>query len=146
MKPFLLFAIFALFQSTELLAEIQVSKGFRIEVAHPGVGAGARHMVISDMGTLFVRLRSSQGIIALRDEDGDGRFEKQVGYERPAGTGIKIHKGYLYYSTVTDIFREKLVKGLIDQKGQREQIVSGLTYSGGHGAKPFTFDAKCCCA
>src|SRR6185295_17767675 len=80
---------------------------------------GARHLAVNDNGDIYVKLRAVHpdgGNVALRDEDNDGKadiikkfsvYTDSFGY----GTAMRIHDGYLYYSSSGDVFRCKLRPG-----------------------------------
>jgi hypothetical protein len=79
----------------------------------------ARHLAVNDNGDIYVKLRASYpdgSNVALRDENNDGKadiikkfsvYTDSFGY----GTAMRIHDGYLYYSSTGDVFRCKLRPG-----------------------------------
>ncbi len=110
-----------------------------------------RHIAVSDIGDVYVALRSGQarfgqtdepgGIAALRDTDGDGVADvvRRFG---PADidTGLAIRDGYLYASSMTRIYAWPLSGGLVPA-GEPEIVVAELPQSGsGHRTKPIAFD------
>lgn len=124
-------------------AGLQLPEGFTAEVAHEGVGR-ARHIVIRDNGDMYVRLREMHeeggGIAALRDEDGDGRFDRVEYFADHAGTGIAIHDGYLYASSDTEVYRWQLPEDELVPEGEPEIVVQGFPDQDSHAAKAFTID------
>ena len=76
----------------------------------------ARHIAVNDNGDIYVKLRNVRkdgGNAVLRDTNRDGRADivKKFGtYPEYGqyGTGMRIHNGYLYYSSQTMVFRQKL--------------------------------------
>src|SRR5688572_12484188 len=67
--------------------------GFCASVVADNLGS-ARHLAVSPRGDLYVMLRRAAqeggpGVIALRDGDGDGRFEQQERFG-PGLTGTEI--------------------------------------------------------
>lgn len=120
---------------------VTVPEGFEVTIFHPGVGA-ARHLTARDNGDLYVRLRRGErgSIAALRDTNGDLKADRIEYFEERPGTGIGIHKNYLYYSTNTEVYRRKLSPGELVPSSEPELIVSGLPYGGNHPAKAITFD------
>jgi glucose/arabinose dehydrogenase/mono/diheme cytochrome c family protein len=105
----------------------------------------ARHAVVRENGDIYVHLRKSEddgpAIIALRDSTGDGRADVIEGFSKAYGTGIELHKGYLYYSTRTKVMRSLLP----DDQLLPEQRADTLVYmvdGSGHMEKPFAFDGK----
>src|SRR5665213_2912855 len=54
---------------------------------------------------------------------------------------MRIHGGYLYASSNTDVYRYKLNdKGEVENPTQPETIVTGLLDHGEHNSKSITFD------
>ena len=115
---------------------------------------GARHIAINDNGDIYVKLRAvypDGGNVALRDEDNDGKADliKKFGIYQDSfgyGTAMRIHNGYLYYSSSTDIFRCKLIPGQLLPDTNVELILTDDFMHDKHGfnhtAKPLTFDDK----
>ena len=58
------------------------------------------------------------------------------------GTGMRIYKGYLYYSSQTTVYRQKLIDGEMLPEPELEVIVTEdfERKSREHIAKPITFD------
>src|SRR3970282_648916 len=87
-----------------------------------------RHMAINDNGDIYMHLRSlnanGNGIIALRDTTGDGRADIIKGYSDVPGTGIELHKGYLYYSDRTHVYRSKMTEGELLPSSERDTMVT----------------------
>lgn len=81
----------------------------------------ARHLTVNQNGDIYVKLRFPDtlgGNAALRDSDNDGKADiiKTFGnyLDRSSyGTEMRIYNGYLYFSSVTRIFRQKLTDQLI---------------------------------
>lgn len=80
------------------------------------------------------------GIIALRDNDGDGRFEVKQEFGTGGGTGIALHNGWLYHSSNHAVYRYRLGADEFVPTGPQEEIVTGLLDRGTHDAKTFAFD------
>ena len=115
---------------------------------------GARHLAVNDNGDIYVKLRSvypDGGNVALRDENNDGKadiikkfsvYVDSFGY----GTAMRIHDGYLYYSSSGDVFRCKLRPGELLPDTNAELILTDDFSHDPHGfnhtAKPITFDDK----
>jgi len=88
--------------------------------------------------------------IAMRDTDNDGKvdvikrfgvFEGQGHY----GNGMRIHNGYLYFSTAGEVYRNKLKAGELVPSSKTELILTddyenNVRGGGSHIAKPLTFD------
>jgi glucose/arabinose dehydrogenase len=119
---------------------ITLPAGFRALVVADELGP-LRFLAVAPNGDIYARGRRD-GIVALRDADGDGRAEVKQTFAvgSGAGTGIAVRDGWLYYSTLTGVYRYRLTPGELVPKGQPETIVSGLPADKQHDAKSFTFD------
>ena len=130
---------------------IYLPQGFRATVVADELTVGKkvgksqdtlRFAAAAPNGDLYVKLKHG-GILALRDADGDGRFEiKEEFAASPGsgGTGIMFHGPYLYYSTRTSVHRIKYTPGELVPKAVPETIVSDLPAGKDHDAKSFAFD------
>lgn len=112
----------------------------------------ARQIAVNDNGDIYVKSRISKADgrnVALRDTDGDGKadvietfgkYEK----ERSYGTAMRIHNGYLYFSSELIVYRYKLTSGKLTPDGELEEIVVDDHAHGMHEhiAKPISFDDK----
>ena len=67
---------------------IKLPTGFCAFVAADNVGT-ARHMVVAANGDLYVALLDG-GVVALRDTNGDGRFEMKEKFGSTSVTGIGL--------------------------------------------------------
>jgi glucose/arabinose dehydrogenase len=124
-------------------AGIRVPEGFDAKVFAEGVGR-ARHIAVRDNGDVYVALRRpahGSGIVALRDEDGDGAADQTEYFGEHAGTGIAIHDGFLYASSDDAIYRYPLPESdaLAPESGP-ETVVEGFPAQRSHASKAFTFD------
>ncbi len=126
---------------------------FEALVVADGIGR-ARHLAVNDNGDIYVKLSSSDslqgGNMALRDTNHDGRADiiERFGGEGDVrgfyGTGMTIHNGYLYYSSATELYRQKLTPGKLIPESERETV---LTDDHAHGVhwhitKPVAFDKQ----
>jgi glucose/arabinose dehydrogenase len=125
--------------------------GFGAVVVADSIGR-ARHLAVNSNGDIYVKLRvtdSVGGSVALRDTDGDGKadsikkfgdYTDKGGY----GTAMRIHNGYLYFSTSGEVYRSKLAPGKLVPEGKSEAILIDDYENDVHGhehiAKPVTFD------
>ena len=127
-----------------------VPGGFEVVIVADSVGS-ARHMAVSNNGDIYVKLRGGEpkGIVALRDVNNDGRADtiKYFGnYEDNGnyGTAMRIHNGYLYFSTAGEVNRIKITPGQLIQNGPVETIVIDDYKNDRHGyehiAKPIALD------
>ncbi|MEO0459941.1 MAG: sorbosone dehydrogenase [Myxococcota bacterium] len=107
------------------------------------LNANARHLTVRDDGTVYVRLGRAAGggsIVALKDTDGDKRADREIRFVETGGTGVHVHKGHLYYSTDTAIFRRPFKGGALIPVDNEQTVVSGLPRQRSHAAKPLAFD------
>ncbi|MBL7871414.1 MAG: PQQ-dependent sugar dehydrogenase [Cyclobacteriaceae bacterium] len=124
--------------------------GFEVLVVADSVGS-ARHMAVNENGDIYVKLRGAKpgGIVALRDLNQDGKadsivylshYDDQGNY----GTAMRIHQGYLYFSTAGEVYRSKLIPGQLVPDGKVEMIVRDDYKNDKHGyehiAKPIALD------
>jgi glucose/arabinose dehydrogenase len=127
--------------------DVTVPEGFSVSVAWEGTGT-ARHIAFNENGDLYVSSRMSRGaaedavpvgILALRDEDGDGVFDRAEHFGSVSGTGLRFHNGDLYASSATTLYRFNFNDGELVPKGEPDVIVSGMP-TGGYSARPIAFD------
>ncbi len=127
-----------------------VPNGFEVLVVADSIGS-ARHMAVSSNGDIYVKLRGGEpkGIVALRDVNADGKADtvKYFGnYEDVGnyGTAMRIHNGYMYFSTAGEVYRTKLTPGQLTPEGPFEKIVIDDYKNDKHGyehiAKPIGLD------
>ncbi|MCI0336363.1 MAG: sorbosone dehydrogenase family protein [Acidobacteria bacterium] len=103
-------------------AELKVPAGFKISVFASDV-TNARLMAISPDGVLFVARQSKSDVVALPDQDKDGRADKMeiVASSLTRPHSLAFHKGYLYIATNPAILRLKYAQGKIE--GTPEKVV-----------------------
>jgi glucose/arabinose dehydrogenase/mono/diheme cytochrome c family protein len=125
--------------------------GFSALVVTDSIDGGARHLAISEWGDIYVKLRIANrgGNAALRDTDGDGRadiLEKFGQYPERGnyGTAMRIHDGYLYFSSQLVVYRFRLDSGVLAPQGEPEIVLTDDHPHGGHEhvAKPVAFDGR----
>jgi glucose/arabinose dehydrogenase/mono/diheme cytochrome c family protein len=123
---------------------INLPENFGAMVVADTLGRG-RHLVVNENGDIYVHLRrlnnEGKGIVALRDINNDGRIDHIEGYSEVTGTGIKLHKDHLYFSSRTQVFRAKFEKGELLPSGPIDTLVH-MVDGTGHMEKPFTFDGR----
>jgi glucose/arabinose dehydrogenase len=119
--------------------ELTLPPGFSATVVHEGSGAG-RHLAIRDNGDLY--LASRNGLLALRDKDGDFKADEVVPFGDVKGTGVQIFDGFLYASDNVGVYRYKLdPKGLVPG-GAKETVVAEFPPERQHADKTFALDDK----
>ena len=136
-------AIMGLLAATAIAApsadDLQLPDGFTAAVVHEGTGAG-RHLAIRENGDMY--LSSRNGLVALRDKDGDFKADEAVPFADVKGTGVQIFDGFLYASDNVGVYRFKLdPKGLVPT-GAKETVVSDFPAERQHADKTFALDDK----
>ncbi len=122
---------------------ITLPPGFCALVAADGLGT-ARHLVVAPNGDVYVALQSGEGtpggVVALRDANGDGRFEIQEKFGDGSVTGIALRNGYLYIAKPQSVERYKMTPGQLKPSGAAEIVLSGLPSEQEHRDKGLAFD------
>jgi glucose/arabinose dehydrogenase len=93
-----------------------------------------RHLAVAPNGDVFAAVRKGNGVLALRDTDGNGEADVQKSFGPSGGSGIALHEGYLYLATETTIVRWPWADGQLEPRDPATTIVDGLP-GGGHSAK-----------
>lgn len=126
-------------------AGIELPNGFSATVFAEGLGS-VRHMAVRDDGTLYTIRRRDEGILVLRDTDGDGVADSREQFSGLSGTGIEIHDGYLYAGTPERVVRWPLPEAGQIPESEPELVIdfpAYINYAGGrweHPQKTFAFD------
>jgi glucose/arabinose dehydrogenase len=123
---------------------ITLPAGFCAVVVADDVGR-PRHVAVAPGGDVYVALQgrrsSGGGVLALRDTDGDGRADVRETFYDRGGTGIAVHRGWLYFAPDDGVVRWRMEPGRLVPAGQPQNVVSGLPV-GGHSAKSIVVDAQ----
>jgi glucose/arabinose dehydrogenase len=133
-------------------AGLTLPQGFCAAVVADNLGP-TRHITFSPRGDLYTVLQGrgrfgaaspedqkTGAVLALRDADGDGRFEQQERFGPGLnGTEVEWHNNYLYVGSNTQVVRFRMSSTALAPQGQHEVIVDALPLSPGHSAKPFAF-------
>ena len=123
---------------------ITLPEGFSALVVADELGRG-RHIAVNENGDIYVSLREqdeNKGIACLRDTTGDGRADIIEYAGEHTGTGIKLHKGYLYFGADTAIVRYPMQPGELLPGSSWEMIARGFPQERQHEAKPMEFDGQ----
>ena len=123
--------------------------GFQALVVVDSLNGQARHIAVNSNGDIYVkarnhRLNGGYGNIALRDTNGDGKadiiapFGKYDGHTY--GTAMRIHDGYLYFSSELIVYRMRLKPGQLIPDGKMDTIVIDNPPYHEHQTKPIAFD------
>ncbi|MCB0668798.1 MAG: c-type cytochrome [Saprospiraceae bacterium] len=121
--------------------------GFEAMVVVDSIKGRARHLAVNSNGDIYVKLRFADtigGNAALRDTDGDGKMDVVKAFDdyidkSSLGCEMKIHNGYLYFSSVTRVFRQKLTNDLVPDT-EMELILTDTQPPRQHDTKPIAFD------
>lgn len=120
---------------------------FRALVVVDSIGP-SRHLAVRDNGDIYVKLRTDKGTLgnmALRDTNNDGKADiKELfgGYPNDGtfATEMRIHKGYLYFSSELRVYRQKLSPSKLIPEGKPELLVIDQFPIRWHNAKSLAFD------
>ncbi len=121
---------------------IRLPSGFAALIVADNLGHG-RHIAVNDNGDLYLaleELNNGHGIAALRDTSGDGKADLTVYFSDLPGTGLQVHKGYLYFAHDTCVLRYKLLPGELLPDTNPETIITGFTRQYQHASKTIAFD------
>jgi glucose/arabinose dehydrogenase len=103
----------------------------------------ARHLDVAENGDIYVALNNmskGSGAVALRDTTGDGRADVVSYFGSVSGTGIMLHKGYLYFGSDTAIVRYPMQSGSLVPDEHYQVVATGFPHKRQHASKPFDFD------
>ena len=123
---------------------LKLPAGFCALVVADGLGT-ARHMTVAPNGDLDVALMTSGGrgqpqtgggAVALRDANGDGRFEVREPFGSGSTTGIALRNGYVYLAHPTTIERLRMTPGQLKPTGSAE--TSFYTGGGSKDERPIS--------
>jgi glucose/arabinose dehydrogenase len=121
--------------------------GFGALVVTDSIGR-SRHLAVNDNGDIYVKLsiaKGNKGNMAIRDTDGDGKgdiYQRFGDYPNDGlfATEMRIHNGYLYFSSELVVYRQKLTPNKLIPEGKPEIIVVDPYPIRWHNAKSLTFD------
>jgi glucose/arabinose dehydrogenase len=129
---------------------IKLPQGFCALVVADDVGT-ARHMAVAANGDLYVATmsqggrgtpESGGGVVALRDANGDGKFEVRQQISSGSTTGVALRNGYLYLAHPTSVERFKMKRGRLTPTGPAQTIVKDLPPEAQHRDKGIAFDGR----
>ena len=128
---------------------LTLPQGFGALVVADSVGP-ARHLAVNSNGDIYIKLRidtGDKGNMALRDTNGDGKadiFKRFGDYPNDGrfATEMKIHNGFLYYSSELVVYRQKLDPNKLIPTGKPEVIMVDEYPIRWHNAKSLAFDSK----
>jgi len=129
---------------TEIDRSLLLKDGFKAYIVADNLGNG-RHITVNQNGDIYVslrRLNNNGGIVALRDTDEDYDADIIEYFGDYAGTGIGLHKGFLYFGSDDKVMRYKLTSGELLPDPLPEIIAEGFPEQNQHAVKPFAFDGN----
>ena len=121
--------------------------GFGALVVADSVGP-TRHLAVNNNGDIYVKLRiidGDSGNVALRDTDLDGKadiIQRFGNYQNDGSfaTEMRIHQGYLYFSSELVVYRQKLSPDKLVPDSELEVILVDRHPIRWHNAKSLAFD------
>jgi glucose/arabinose dehydrogenase len=102
-------------------------------------GGALRFLSVAPNGDIYGKLYRN-GLVALRDTNGDGRADVIEHFGSGNGTCVLVRGNWLYYSTTTGVYRYPDKEGALVPTGEPETIISGLPAGRQHDAKVFAFN------
>lgn len=120
----------------ERQARLRVPDGFEVSVFAEGLGR-PRMLAVGEDGTVFVTRRDPGDVLALRDEDGDGRAEPpRTILELPDVHGIALRGGALYLATEREVLVSPLRAGSAEPP---RRLLGDLPPAGNHPNRTLGF-------
>jgi glucose/arabinose dehydrogenase len=125
---------------------LELPPGFCAVVVADSIGRG-RHLVVAPNGDILVALRRGRGegenggLLALRDNDGDGRADVMERFGESSATGISLRDGFIYFAPDDAVLRYPFDPGTLGPAGPPDTIVSGFPSQGRHAAKSALVDS-----
>jgi glucose/arabinose dehydrogenase len=103
-----------------------------------------RHMVVAPNGDVIVSAQGrggSTGVWILRDDNGDGKVDRQVHFASGfSSSEVALFDGYLYTETTTSILRFPFPSGTFAPAGKPDTVAEDLPGGGSHPVKTFAID------
>lgn len=119
---------------------LRLPPGFAIELFARDLGH-ARFLTLDPRGILLVSVPRSGHVLALPDDDGDGRADRRItvieGLELPHG--LAFHGGHLYIAETGRVIRVRYDPATRQAVGRPEVVVPGLPPRGGHWTRTIAF-------
>ncbi|HEX6396026.1 MAG TPA: PQQ-dependent sugar dehydrogenase [Steroidobacteraceae bacterium] len=118
---------------------LNLPEGFSAIVVQEGQGPG-RHLAVAANGDIY--LAGRDGLVAMRDKDGDGKADETMKFGDVQGTEVRLFKNWLYVSDNVGVYRYKLKKGELAPTSARQVVVDGFPMERQHADKTFALDPK----
>jgi glucose/arabinose dehydrogenase len=123
--------------NAQVVDDLKLPAGFTATVVQEGLGAG-RHLAVAANGVIY--LGGQNGLVAMRDNNGDGKVDETQPFGDVKGTEVVIFGDWLYVSDDVGVYRYKL--GQFAPGGAKETVVDGFPRERQHADKTFTLDPK----
>jgi glucose/arabinose dehydrogenase len=127
-------------------AGIRLPQGFCV-IVYADTVKGARHIAVAPNGDLIVSTQTAGrggtngGVWILRDDNGDGKADRQVQFASGfSSSEVALFDGHLYAETSTEILRFPFPNGTFAAGGKPDTIAESLPPGGAHRVKTFTID------
>lgn len=124
---------------------LTLPEGFTATIVADSLGS-ARHLAVTSAGDLYVKMgdtKKGNGIVYLRDSNGDGLFDQKTGFGNYGGTGIYLADSFLYASSNEGVYRYRLdAQGKVVDPNNPATIVSGLIDRDQHNSKSIVLDKE----
>lgn len=123
---------------------LTLPSGFSAVIVADKLGAG-RHIAVNINGDIYLALHSlhnGKGIVALHDNDGDGKADIIKYFGNTLTTGIGISNGYLYFSNFTEVLRVPLQQNDLVPTAEPVVIATGFEQQNQHQDKTFALDGS----
>jgi glucose/arabinose dehydrogenase len=121
-------------------SDIRLPKGFQIEVFADNV-KGARSMVLSPEGVLFVGTRGTGNVYAVLDKDGDYKADEVIkiasGLDSP--NGVAFANGSLYVAENSRVIRFDNIETNLNENAPFSVVNDGFPTDKSHGWKFISF-------
>jgi glucose/arabinose dehydrogenase len=102
-----------------------------------------RQVTVTPEGIVYAALqRGDNGVVALRDTNGDGRADLKRWFGPAGANDVAMHDGFLYAALPDRIIRWRMTPGTLEPADSAETIVSGLPSDRSHGAKSIAFTGE----
>lgn len=117
--------------TAERVAMLKAPDGFAVSVWARDLDR-IRMMALGPDGAVYVTRPGTGEVLALRDDDGDGKADAaRTAVRLPRVHGIHIHAGQtMYLATVGEVFACEIAKG--GQVGEPRRIITGMPTGRGH--------------
>ena len=91
------------------------------------VQEGSARAAISTHNGADIYLASRNGLVAMRDTNGDGKVDVATPFGDVKGTEARVFRNWLYVSDDVGVYRYPLKKGELAPSGARETVVSRIS-------------------